>query len=151
MLQDRMIQGAVSGILAKAVYNVLEFPLWKVGIISHPVGHYIQSIFIQPEHHLFFGTAIGFVADYVYATFLGVIFIYFLVFAGMRYAYVKGMLYGAFLWMASYGVLRSLPVVTFRQVIPQDVLPQLILHIIYGWALGWIVSRLKAMEESKTH
>lgn len=149
MFQDKVISGSISGILAKIFADIIEFPLWKLGVIKHPLSHYAQSIFIKPVHQIFYGSWIGFLADYIYSVFLGIIFFYFLQLSGKRYHLIKGILYGAFLWLMSYGWIRSLPVVKFRTVISQDVIPQFFLHLVYGLALGWMVYWLERLGKSK--
>ncbi len=138
MLKDKVLFGALIGILANIVMDIPQYPLWKLKIIMHPLSHYAGSLFIDANtlHHSLFGSAVSFFADYSYSAFLGIFFIYFLEFTGKRYFFLKGLLFGAFIWLFSFGGLRSLAMVKLRQVVPGDWGIIFLLHLLFGLALG---------------
>jgi len=145
MLRDKVILGAVAGVLADLVMEIPELILWKQAILSHPLFHYLASLLMPMEaHHSFLGVIMGFVGTKVYGAFLGVVFIYFLTFTGRRFFLTKGLLYGAFLWLFSYGGLASLPIVKLS-VYPRMPLENLFfffLHLLFGLSLGYFIKTL---------
>ena len=49
---------------------------------------------------------------------------------------LKGLVFGAFMWLFSFGWIRALPIIKLREVISGQVLFFLLFHLIYGLALG---------------
>ena len=121
MLQDKLIFGALAGVVADLVMSIPELALWKLKILPHPLFHYAASLFLAPDnlHRSYLGELVGFIASKVYGAFLGVVFIYLLVYTGRRYFLSKGLIYGAFLWLVSYCGLATLPVVKLDAVHPR--------------------------------
>ncbi len=143
MLQDKLIFGALAGVVADLVMSIPELALWKLKILPHPLFHYAASLFLAPDnlHGSYLGELVGFIASKVYGAFLGVVFIYLLVYTGRRYFLSKGLIYGAFLWLVSYCGLATLPVVKLDAVHPRmpfEVLLFFFLHLVFGAALGVI-------------
>lgn len=148
MIQDKLLLGATSGILANIVMDIPQYPLWKLKILRHPLSHYAGSLLLDLHalHHTWYGSVTSFLADYTYSAFLGIIFIYWIgAFqqeeANKGYFLIKGLLYGAFVWLASFGGLRSLPLVKLREVAPGDTLLFFFLHLLFGLVLGWMVQK----------
>lgn len=140
MLKDKVLFGTLVGLLANIVMDIPQYPLWKLKIIMHPLSHYAGSLFLDLNtlHHSWTGSVISFFADYSYSAFLGIVFIYFLEFTGKRYYLQKGLIFGAFLWLFSFGGLRSLSLVKLRQVAPGDWGIIIGIHLLFGLALGVI-------------
>lgn len=153
MLRDRLLFGALAGVVANFIMDLFQFPLWKLKIIKHPLGHYAASLFMEAEavHHNLLGSLVSFLAGYVYSGFLGVIFLYSLQYTGRRFFIAKGLIYGAFLWLVSYGGLRSLSVVQLREVPTDswDILLLFLLHLLFGLALGWFTKKFGKMIDEK--
>ena len=137
--------------MANLAMGLFQFPLWKLGIIKHPLAHYAASMFMNPLtiHHTITGSVVGSVANYIYGAFWGIIFVYSVYFTGKRYLIIKGFIFGAFLWLISFGGLRSLPIVKLREVMPENVLYYLFFHLVFGLALGLLVKEFgeRVLEE----
>lgn len=153
MIQDKSLLGTISGILANIIMDIPQYPLWKLKIIRHPLSHYAGSLFVDlyTLHHTWYGSVASFLADYTYSALLGIIFVYWLSVSPQkksqqdksqrRHFLLKGLLYGAFLWFGSFGVLRSLHVVKLREVVPSDALLFFFLHLLFGLVLGWMAQK----------
>ena len=153
MLRDRLLFGALAGVVANFIMDLLEFPLWKLDAIQYTLGHYAASLFMGAEttHHTLIGSVASFLADNIYSAVLGVIFLYLLLSTGQRFLLVKGLIYGAFLWLFSYGGMRSLSVVQLRNVPTEswDIIIQFLLHRVWS-RLGWFTQKYgSALGESK--
>ncbi len=145
MLRDRLLFGALAGLVANQIMDLFEYPLWKLKAIKYMLGHYAASIFLSAEtpHHTQIGAVVSFLADNIYSTSLGVLFLFLLSVTGERFILAKGFIYGLFLWFFSYGVLRSLSVVQLREVPANswEIVLYLLLHLVYGLALGWFTQK----------
>jgi len=147
-LQDKTIFGMVAGVIAKFIMDIPLILLWKLKIVQHHLSHYAGSIIIDLHtlHHTWYGSVIGFLADYTYGALLGIIFIY-LVTGARRvskdqgFYLIKGLVYGAFLWLFSFGGLRSFEMVKLREITSEGALIYFPLHLLFGLALGWVVQR----------
>ena len=143
MLRDKLTFGALAGICSVFVMEVPEIILWKLNILPHPLFHLLGSLFMPVDtlHHMYLGELMGFVASKVYGALLGVVFIYLLVFTGHRFFVAKGLIYGAAIWLLSYGGLASIPMVrlSVHQRMPLEILLIFFLHLLYGLTLGVFV------------
>ena len=141
MLRDRVVFGGIVGVLSKVAMDIFQIPFWKMKILEHPLAHYAGSLFIgiSTIHHTLLGTAISFLADYIYGVFLGILFIYLVHYViGKDNLILKGLLFGAFLWLFSFGGLRSLPIVKLRQVISANMPYYFLIHMVFGLVLGFL-------------
>jgi len=140
MFQDKLIFGALSGVAANVIMKIPQYILWKLKMIRHPLSHYAASLFSTSEavHSLRLGTLIGIIACTVYCAFLGIVFVYLLHYTGKRFFIAKGLIYGAFLWVFSYGGLCSSSLVKLSQLpkLPEEIILFLLLHLVFGIALG---------------
>lgn len=157
MFQDQFLLGVVSGVVANIVMDIPEYTLWKIQLIRHPLSHYAGSLFLdqQSMHHTWHGSIVGFLADYTYSALLGIIFIYLLSAAQREDAnsgdYLrKGVFYGAFIWLFSFGGLRSLAIIKLREVALGDTLIFFFLHLLFGLVLGWMARKNQRSNRRKT-
>ena len=151
MLRDKLISGALAGVVADLAMSIPEFILWKLKILGHPLFHHAARLLwpLEYVHKNFLGSFLGIIACKVYSAFLGIVFIALLVYTGDRYFRTKGLIYGAFLWLASYSGLASLPIVKLsaHPRTPVEVLLFLFLHLLFGLVLGMIARWLKRQEK----
>lgn len=152
MFRDKLIFGALAGVAADLVMGVPELILWKQKVLSHPLFHYAGSLFLPLDvlHGNYLAQLMGFLASKVYGAFLGVIFIYLLVHTGYRYPRAKGLLYGSFLWLASYCGLATLPIVklSVHPPTPLETLLFFFLHLLYGFVLGMLAHAYASHRET---
>jgi hypothetical protein len=144
MIRDKFVIGGLVGVLSKAAMDIFQIPMWVMKVIKHPVYHYAASLFLDSKmlHQTLPGIVTGILVDYVYSVFLGVLFVHLVKFTGMRNLIYKGFIFGAFLWLFSFGGLRSLPIVKLREVLAEQVLYYFFLHLLFGLALGLSVKIL---------
>jgi len=141
MIRDKIVFGGFIGILSKIVMDIFQIPIWSLRIIKHPLGHYAASLLmdVYSIHHTLLGSVISLLADYIYAIFWGIIFVYLIYLVGKRNLIFKGLIFGGFLWLFSFGGLRSLPIVQLREVVSGNVIYYFFFHLIFGFALGFFV------------
>ncbi|HBL35343.1 MAG TPA: hypothetical protein DDZ55_00880 [Firmicutes bacterium] len=140
MLRDKLLFGAFAGVFAGLVMDLPEYILWELNILNHPLSHYAASLFVEHSvlHSNKLGLVLALVVSVVYSAFLGIIFIYLLNLMNKRFVLAKGLLYGAFIWLFSYGILSSLPLVKLSvySKTPLEILLFFLLHLLYGFCLG---------------
>jgi len=142
MLQDKTIRGAVCGIFGNLLKNIVEFLFWDVHWLKHPLSHFAASIFVEPNHDMFFGSGLGFLMDYLYGAFLGVVFIFLISRVEEQYIQIKGLLYGSFVWFFSYSGIRALPVVKLRGAGEIDAFLEFLVHLVFGLGIGLTIQIL---------
>lgn len=138
MLRDKIIFGSLIGLLANIAMNILQYPLWGLSLVKHPLSHYAGSLFLDPKtlHHTVLGWVVSIIADLVYSALWGCIFTYYLEFTGKWYFVFKGLVFATFMWLFSFGWIRALPIVTLRETMPSQALFYLLFHLVFGLALG---------------
>lgn len=141
--RDKVIFGGIVGFLADMVMDIVQYPMWKALIVKHPLSHYAGSLFLDFEtlHHSILGSIVSFIADGLYSVVWGILFIYIIHWTGHRYVIIKGLLYGALIWLISFGGIRALPMVSLREFLPSQTLYYLLFHLIFGLALGVLVQK----------
>lgn len=145
MIRDKVVFGGLIGVLSKIAMDIFQIPLWKLKMIKHPLAHYAGSLFmgIDTIHHTLLGIIISFLVDYIYAIFLGISFVYLVRYIiGKQNLILKGLLFGAFIWLFSFGGLRSLPIVKLHQVIFANMPYYFLIHMVFGLALGFFTKIL---------
>lgn len=141
MIRDKVVFGGLVGVLSKIAMDVFQIPIWILKMIAHPLAHYAASLFMDVHalHHTLVGSVVSLLADYIYGIFWGVLFVYLIFKSGECNLIFKGLMFGAFIWLFSFGGLRSLPIVQLREVIPNQALYYLFIHIVFGFALGFFM------------
>lgn len=148
MVRDKILLGGIVGLLADTAMDLVQYPLWKLMIVKHPLSHYAGSLFldVMTLHHSFLGSVVSFIADALYSIFWGIIFIYLIHWTGHGFLILKGLIFGALLWLVSFGGIRGLPMVQLREVISAQSLYYLLFHLIFGLTMGLLVEKWKVNE-----
>jgi hypothetical protein len=138
LIHDKIVLGGLVGVLSKVAMDIFQIPIWTMKVIKHPLAHYAASLFVDLKtiHHTLLGSIISLLADYIYGIFWAVLFVYLVYLVGKRHLILKGLIFGGFLWLFSFGGLRSLPIVQLREVISDHALYYLFFHLVYGFTLG---------------
>jgi hypothetical protein len=142
MIKDTIIVGAIAGILGNIPKTILAWLFYILGYLRYTFLHIAAGYFVPAEfldNHVSLIT--GFLADYTMAAFFGFIMYLMLQKFGTDYAVLKGIGFGAFLYMIFYGAFMALDITRASLLTP---LPNLLLffpHIIYGGSTCWIINR----------
>jgi hypothetical protein len=141
LIRDKVVIGALTGLLGKVAMDIFQIPIWYLKLIKHPLSHYAASLLIDVYtiHHTLVGAVVSLLADYIYGIFWGIVFVYWIYLVGKHQVILKGLMFGTFLWLFSFGGLRSLPIVKLREVVSDQALYFFFFHIIFGLALGFSV------------
>jgi len=150
MTRDTIIFGAVAGILGNIPKTLIAWLFHSLGYLRYTFIHIAAGYFVPRE---FIDNPVslltGFIADYTNAAFFGVVMFVMLQKSGMDYAELKGLGFGAFLYLIFYGAFMALDITRASLLTP---LPNLLLffpHVIYGAVTCWILKRYSKIPNPK--
>ncbi len=109
----------------------------KYTFIHIAAGYFVPVDFIDSPVSL----ATGFIADYTMAAVIGFAIYLLLKKTGIDYAVIKGVAFGAFIYLICYGAFMALDITRASLLTP---LPNLLLffpHIVFGGFTAWIIKR----------
>lgn len=142
---DIIIVGAVAGLVADGVMDILEAVLVKFKILKYSLDLMAAGMIIQHPVYLKSGLGhlVGYLAGAALSMIVGVVFVYLMKKMGPRWLIVKGMIYGWIVWFLIYGgVASGLKVTYLYDYNPVQALLQLAFHMIYGALIAGVVAKL---------
>jgi|GEM_PF-815934 len=137
VLKNKMMVGILVGILADTVKLTFNYITFRLGFTSAVFWQLIAALFLTKEDVFTpAGLLIGGTADIIVASFLGVVFIYFIYYTGKENLWIKGIGFGLLVWVSMFGVfLQQL----IRNTIPPEssgILVTIAAHFLYGLSLA---------------
>ena len=137
MFKDKIIIGAVIGLLADALKLITNYIFFVLGFSKVVFWQVVATRFIQKEY-LYHKLAylIGAIADITVTALLGIVFVYVIYLFGSKNLWTKGVGFGLVVWVSLFGTLLGQ---TVEDKLPQDptsVVVTLISHIVFGLALA---------------
>ena len=143
VLHDKVLVGAMAGVLAAAVRELTELGFYVLGILGRRCTQLAASMFVTPATAESGGLAlvIGFLADATISGTAGVLFVYFICLTGRRLTVLKGLLLGPFYWVSVFGALKSWHLCKLSVDQPLQVLLFFLTHLIWGLTIGWFVNK----------
>lgn len=141
MLKDSFLLGALSGIVGNIFKEILAWSCYLLGIIPYTVTHMVASAFHKGNINSPLSIFIGFIIDYIVASFWGIVLLFLLKKVGQDFAILKGVLFGSFLYAFFYG---SFLVFGLTQVSAPNALTNLIIffpHLLFGGVAAWFIQR----------
>ncbi|ACA60430.1 DUF6789 family protein [Candidatus Desulforudis audaxviator] len=134
-MRDSIVLGAVAGTIGLVVMLAINLILFITEIAGLSILHQAARGVLPPGSPL--GTApalgLGLLVTLLLAIILGVLAVYIVSATGRDYAWFKGLVYGAAIWVLVYGLLGPLfiPVQVLRPDLPTSV-SVLLGHLAYG-------------------
>lgn len=142
MKQDPIIFGGMAGIAGTIAKEVLDFLSVAVGFSKHTYWHVAASIFVLPKDVTKVGgLVIGALADMVTGAFFGVLLLYLIKFTKKDYLYLKGLGFGWFIWLVSFGLVVNLHVVRITPIDIGSSLSAFIEHSVFGLTTAWFIGK----------
>ncbi|KUO61321.1 MAG: hypothetical protein APF84_11860 [Gracilibacter sp. BRH_c7a] len=137
MHKDKVMGGAIIGILADAVKLIVNYLLYKLGYTSVVFWQIIATRFLEKEY-LFKPSAyiIGGIADITVTAGLGVLFVYSIQFIGRNYLIIKGIGYGLIIWVSLFGTLLGQSVQEKIPQTPSSIFVTIVAHFFFGLSLA---------------
>jgi len=150
MIKDKVIVGAIVGLLADAVKLAVNYLAFTLGFTRVVFWQIAATLFLDRQD-LFKPVAyiVGAVADLTVTAIIGVVFIYFIHFTGHKYLWIKGVGFGLAVWVGLFGTFLGTAV---RGKLPQEpsgILVTLVAHSIFGLSLAfftWLLQKTKLIK-----
>jgi len=147
LLKDKILIGAVIGLLADALKLITNYILFTFGF-TKVVFWQITAIRFIPKEDLYHKLTylVGAVADMAVSSLLGVVFVYVIYLFGSKNLWIKGMGFGLLVWVSLFGILLG---PTVEEKIPQEpsgVVVTIIAHTVFGLALAFFT---KVLDQDK--
>ncbi len=142
MIKDTMIVGTFAGLIGNIPKTVIAWIFHFSGVLRYTfvhiaAGYFVPVQFIDNPVSL----VIGFIADYTIAAVLGVVMYLTLKKFGTDYAVLKGLAFGAFLYLIFYGAFMALDITRASLLTPLPNLLLLFPHMIFGGTTCWLLKR----------
>lgn len=143
MFKDKIVIGALIGLLADALKLVTNYILFIFGFTKVVFWQVVATRFIQKEY-LYHKLAylIGAIADITVTALLGVVFVYVIYLFGPKHLWIKGMGFGLVVWVSLFGTLLGQTVENKLPQEPTGVVITIIAHIVFGLALAFFTKLL---------
>lgn len=143
MLKDRVIAGAIIGLLANAVKLSVNFTGYLLNFTPVVFWQLVAAQFLARED-LFNPMAyvVGAAADLAMTALLGALFVFTIRYIGDEYLYLKGLGFGLIVWAVLFGSLFAARIQEKIPPEPPAIIVTLAAHTVFGLALAFFTSRL---------
>lgn len=142
MLKDRVLAGAVAGMVASAIKDIPNIILWKMDVVKHLYFYLAASALIDPKQvDTAMGLILGIVVDMITGGSLGIILVFLFKFTGQDYWWFKGLATGSLIWLWGLGISINLGAARMIPLDPLFRITALIEHQIFGFVSAYLVVR----------
>ena len=155
MLKDRLIVGALVGLLADAVKLAANYLAFLLGYTNVVFWQITAARFLNKGDLLKpVALLVGAVADLTVTSVLGVVFLYLIDKTGKNYLWIKGIGFGLAVWVGLFGTLLRQSI---QGKLPQSssgILVTIVAHIIFGLSLAfftWLYYRYRLRRGLRRH
>ena len=142
MTRDTVIFGALAGIVGNIPKTILTLTLYYLGYIENTHAHFASGYFVnsnlinQPVSLIN-----GYICDFFYASFLGILIYLVLQKTGMDYALLKGFFIGGFIHVVNNGVLIFAGINENNLTSPLEGLLLIFPEIIFALTACWFIRK----------
>lgn len=151
MIKDKVITGAIIGILADLVKLASNYIMYLVGLTPTVFWRITATRFLEKEDiYKPIALLIGGTADIIISSILGIVFVYFLYYTGKDYLWLKGVGFGLAVWVNLFGTLLGASVMTKIPQKPSSIIVTIIAHLIFGFALAFFAQKLYNQNQETT-
>lgn len=142
MLKDRVMAGAIIGLLANGVKLSVNYIGFLLKLTPVVFWQLVAAQFLEKKD-LFKPVAylIGGVADLAITAFLGVAFVYAIRYIGNEYLYFKGLGFGLIVWAGLFGTIFAARIQDKIPPEPSAIVVTLVAHSVFGLALAFFTNR----------
>lgn len=143
MLKDRIILGALIGILADIFKLISNYIMYLFGMTDVVFWQIAATRFLGKKDLMKpIAIVIGAIADLTVTSIIGVIFILIIYLFGKDFIWLKGIGFSMSVWVSLFGTLLSLELQDKLPQEPSGVLVTIIAHFIYGIGFAFFTSLL---------
>ena len=148
---DKTLLGTKAGISAGVICGLISQTLHTLGMgricmVKTASAFYSQQVLTATK---FSGwTILGWTGHLIISAVLGVILVYLFSALGKEYAWLKGMMFGALVWIFDYGFVGPLSGFILPGMLPRDYFIVLGYHLLFGLIAAWYIMRYSHVQES---
>lgn len=135
MVTNVLISGSIAGTIAIVFGTILDYFLYRIGLMDNNISVYVSAILMQKEF-LSDKTSkyVGLIGHLIMSTIFGIVISLTLYFTGSSYSYFKGILIGAVFWLILHQALTDKFWVPKEYNISSNgVLWQFVIHLVEGF------------------
>lgn len=137
MLKDKIMLGAIIGILADSVKLIANYIMYSLDWTTMVFWQIVAARFLgEGDLSKPLALVIGGAADVVVSAALGVSFVLFIFFFGRKFLVIKSLGYGLLIWAILFGAFLSQTLDNEIHTTPLGIIVTLIAHSVFGLALG---------------
>ncbi|HWI55273.1 MAG TPA: hypothetical protein VNT57_06250 [Desulfobacteria bacterium] len=143
-IKDRIILGALSGLIAGAIGRAINAVEYKAGLTDLRFNHHGASLFLphkEAKANTIEGKIISSVVNNTMTSATGAMITYMLSITGRDYAMFKGAGVGIMQWIGIWGIFSKLRL-TVKSNKPLTHILGCIDHVVFGATIGLLVSKL---------
>ncbi|HZK24152.1 MAG TPA: DUF6789 family protein [Oscillospiraceae bacterium] len=140
---DKVVSGGIAGGIAGLLVGLLSKILSKVKLCQLcliKIGGGLSNQAMLAENSALLWQVIGWLSHLLISMVLGIIFLYLLHYTGKEYILLKGVMFGAVVWLVDITIISPLLGFIPARSRPLDLLILLAYHIIFGY-LAAVLSR----------
>lgn len=145
MVTNIIISGSIAGIIAIAFGTLLDYYLYRIGLLDNNISVYASAI-LQPKEVLGDkrSKCVGLIGHFIMGMLFGVSISFTLYFTGYNYSYVKGIFVGAIFWLIIHqGLTAKFWVPLEYNLSSKGVLWQLLIHLFEGFLTVFLLNLIK--------
>ncbi|GAB6174419.1 hypothetical protein JCM15765_38970 [Paradesulfitobacterium aromaticivorans] len=141
MVTNVLISGSIAGLIAIAFGTILDYYLFRIGIMDNNISVYVSAILLRKE---FSGDRtskyIGLIGHLIMSILFGIIISLTLYLTGYRYSYFKGIFIGGVFWLILHQALTEKFWVPIEyNISSKGVLWQFIIHLFEGFVTVFFI------------
>jgi hypothetical protein len=142
MIDDTLVAGAFSGVVGALVQASYGLTIKFLGLTDRTFTDFAKVFFMYKNYQGFLAFLAGLIIHMAIGATLGVGFAYLIKFTSDKYYYIKGLGYGAFIWllMGCGGTVFNIPL--FKEIPPHVVLVTLGGALIYGIVISFALKKV---------
>ena len=147
MFKDKIIIGAIIGLLADALKLTTNYIFFTFGFTKVVFWQIVATRFLKKEYlHHKSAYLIGAIADMAVSSLLGVVFVYVIYLFGSKNLWTKGLGFGLVVWVSLFGTLLGQTVEDKLPQEPTGLVVTIVAHIVFGLALALFT---KVLDQNK--
>ncbi len=143
MIKDRLILGALAGVLGGITKTLIVGSFKKLGLAEFD-GTETSAGMLLPAYKVNTpsGKLVGHITNTMIGMTLGIAMTYLLSVTGKDRAIIKGAGMSGVFWMLLYGNYANMGGTTVRPALPNTILSNLVGHFTYGVVTSFVITRL---------
>jgi len=144
---DRMIAGAISGMLASVIQEIYANTTTVLGFSNRDFGDYAGVLVMSQNYQGLLAHVIQLLAHISVGALFGIIFAALFRYATSNYWWLKGIIYGSVLWVLLTGIGTLFKMPMWINIPPRAALDLYLGSVVFGFSTAYILKYLDEKTE----